>query len=333
MDMLGDMDFLDDDLGYGEEDGLDATMLPMERPYHDSFVPVPREPGGLPNGPVEPGSLSTYLSELRHCKVLTKKEEAELLRRYFKKGDKEAGRALVTANLRLVVKIAMEFQTQWLNNIQDLIQEGNMGLLQALRKFDPSRGVKFGYYASYWIKASILKYIMDNWRMVKVGTTKAQRKLFFNLRKEQERIIREGLDPNPELLADRLGVTTQDVEDMVTRFRSGNEVSLDSPIVPEGEETQVSIIPSNDRPPDNILADRQIRQLVSGKLKRLRKSLDERESFILDRRLMSDEPLTLQELGEEFGVSRERVRQLVDRLKQKVHAFLLKELPHLNLME
>jgi RNA polymerase sigma-32 factor len=311
----------------------DPRMLPAEVEDHSGYVPVPREPGMVPAGPVEPGSLSSYLSELKHFKVLTREEETELLKKYFGSGDQEAGKSLITGNLRLVVKIAMDFQTQWLHNIQDLIQEGNLGLLQALKKFDPSRGVKFGFYAAYWIKAYILKYIMDNWRMVKVGTTQAQRKLFYNLKKEQDRIIREGLDPCPELLAERLGVSERAVSEMSARYRSGNEISLDAPVSPDGDETQVSIIPSQDDPTDNILADRQIRELVSGKLDRFRKSLDERENFILDRRLMSEEPLTLQELGEEFGVTRERVRQLVERLKKKLHAYLLKEIPHLGLMD
>jgi RNA polymerase sigma-32 factor len=226
----------------------------------------------------------------------------------------------------------MEFHSHWLNNLQDLIQEGNIGLLQALKKFDPSRKVKFSYYAAYWIKAYILKFIMDNWRLVKVGTTQAQRKLFFNLKKEQEKILKEGLDPGPELLAERLGVSAGDVVEMDSRL-STREISLDAPVNPELEESQVSILPSGQEAADNLLSDAQVRTLVQERLGRFRKTLDERENAILDRRLMSDEPVTLQEIGGEFGVSRERVRQIETRLKKKISTYLLKELPELNLNE
>jgi RNA polymerase sigma-32 factor len=333
MDWPGDLDLEDfeDDAAYGGDGDLYDPRLPVEAGDPGGRFPAPREPGRVPSGPVGQGSLGSYLSDLKHFKVLSKKEEAELFRRYAA-GDQDAGRRLVTGNLRLVVKIAMEYQTHWLQNIQDLIQEGNIGLLQALKKFDPSRGVRFGYYAIHWIKACILKFILDNWRMVRVGTTQAQRKLFYNLRKEQDKIAREGLEPGPELLAERLGVSPREVEEMATRIKSGNEISLDTPMAPDGEEAQVSIIQSMEDPTDKILADRQIRELVAGKLRPFRKTLDERENFILDRRLMSDEPLTLQELGEEFGVTRERVRQLVERLKKKLHAYLVKEIPNLDLM-
>ncbi|MDR2405032.1 MAG: RNA polymerase factor sigma-32 [Deltaproteobacteria bacterium] len=329
----GDTDFLDNpelviDDDYGDDDDykLPSEVLdPMLR------VPIPREQGSVPQGPVGSSSLGSYIRDLRNSKLLTNAEETELAKRYLS-GDKEAGKSLVTANLRLVVKIAMEFQSQWLNNIQDLIQEGNMGLLQALKKFDPSRGVKFGYYAAYWIKSYILKYIMDNWWLVKYGTTAPQRKLFFNLKKEQEKIIREGLDPVPELLAARLGVSENEVLEMAARFKSGNEISLDTPISPGGEESQVSIIPSHNDPADDILNDKQLREIVRTEVKRFRKNLDERENIILDKRLLNDDPLTLQELGEEFGITRERVRQLEERVKEKLQTFILKKLPHLKVM-
>jgi RNA polymerase sigma-32 factor len=236
----------------------------------------------------------------------------------------------VTANLRLVVKIAMEFQSHWLNNLQDLIQEGNMGLLQALRKFDPSRGVKFSYYASYWIKAYILKFIMDNWRLVKVGTTQAQRKLFFNLKKEQERLIREGHEPGLGLVAERLGVSEGEAREMDLRLNAGREISLDAPVGPDSGQTQVSLLPSQEEGADSFLADAQFREMVSDKLERFRETLSDRELVILEKRLLTEDPVTLQELGEEFGVSRERVRQLEERLKKTLGDYLLKELPELD---
>jgi RNA polymerase sigma-32 factor len=323
-----DSEFLDD-----LEDfvGTDSSMLPIPAPDPHEYVPAPYTPGGLPvPRDVAADSLKTYLAEVRQYPLLTRAEEDELLKLYSKNHDPELGKRLVTSNLRLVIKIAMEFQSHWLNNLQDLIQEGNIGLLQALKKFDPSRGVKFSYYASYWIKAYILKFIMDNWRLVKVGTTQAQRKLFFNLRKEQERILKEGLEPYPELLAERLGVSQVDVEEMDQRMGTGKEISLDIPLGEDSEDTQGSYLQSTEQRADNLLADSQVRELVADRLSRLRKTLDDRELIILDRRLMQDEPVTLQELGEEFGVSRERVRQLEERLKKKLSAYFLKELPDLE---
>jgi RNA polymerase sigma-32 factor len=264
---------------------------------------------------------------------LSKEEEAELLKSYKRTGDQDAAQRLVTGNLRLVVKIAMEFQSHWLNNLQDLIQEGNLGLLQALKKYDMSKGVKFSYYAAYWIKAYILKYIMDNWRLVKVGTTQAQRKLFYNLKKEQEKIQREGLDPGYGILAERLGVSEGDVKEMNIRMAAGREVSLDAPVGPDSDQTQISLLPSNDRGVDSVLADAQIRKMVSHKLASFRNTLSARELTILDKRLLAEEPVTLQEVGEEFGVSRERVRQLEERLKKTISSYLLKELPELSSLE
>jgi RNA polymerase sigma-32 factor len=275
-------------------------------------------------------SLRAYLAEVKRFKLLTREEEEKLLKLYKRTGDPEAAQDLVTGNLRLVVKIANEFHSYWLNNLQDLIQEGNLGLLQALKKYDLSKGVKFSYYAAYWIKAYILKYIMDNWRLVKVGTTQAQRKLFYNLKKEQEKIQREGLDPGFGLLAERLGVSEGDVREMDIRLAAGREISLDAPVGPDTERTQISLIPSGEVAADVLLADAQLRELVSAKLTRFRTTLSERERIILDKRILADEPVTLQEVGEEFGVTRERARQLEERLRKTISAYLRKELPDLD---
>jgi RNA polymerase sigma-32 factor len=326
--MAKDMEFFEE-LGLEDSEG---EKLPISLDPPVPGAPPALRPTGAPPSPIlSTDSLRTYLAEVRQFKLLSREDEEALLKLYKQTGDKEAGQHLVTSNLRLVVKIAMEFQSHWLNNLQDLIQEGNIGLLQALKKFDPSRGVKFSYYASYWIKAYILKYIMDNWRLVKVGTTQAQRKLFFNLKKEQEKIIREGLEPAPELLAERLGVTEGDVREMDIRLSAGRELSLDAPVGTDSGQTQISLLPSHEEGADSFLADHQIREMVSVKLKRFRQTLTDREITILDRRLMTDEPVTLQEIGEEFGVSRERVRQLEERLKKSLSSYLLKELPELNL--
>lgn len=274
--------------------------------------------------------LRAYLAEVRQFKLLTREEEEALVARYAADGDPEAARKLITANLRLVVKIAMEFQSQWLNNLLDLIQEGNVGLMQALRKFDPAKGVKFSYYASYWIKAYIMKYIMDNWRLVKVGTTQAQRKLFYNLRKERERILQEGLEPAPKLLAERLGVQESEVEEMDMRLSSQREVSLDAPLSGDTEETHVSLLASDAPGAETVLEARQLRELLRDKLALFKETLSAREKIILERRLLTESPATLQEIGEEFGISRERVRQLEERLKKTMVVFLRREMPDVD---
>ena len=280
--------------------------------------------------PAAPDPLRAYLSEIRQFKLLTREEEEKLVAKYKKSGDSEAAQKLITSNLRLVVKIAMEFQSHWLNNLLDLIQEGNVGLMQALKKFDPGRGVKFSYYASYWIKAYILKYIMDNWRMVKVGTTQAQRKLFYNLRKERDKMIREGLEPGPKLLAERLGVGQSDVEEMDMRLSAGREVSLDAPIGPDSDQTQISLLPSDTEGAESLLANSQLRALLHDKLDLFRETLSPREKIILERRLLAETPVTLQEIGEEFGISRERVRQLEERLRKTMLVFLRREMPDIR---
>jgi RNA polymerase sigma-32 factor len=295
-----------------------------------SLTPIPREKPLPPSAPVKADSFNAYLAEIRRFKLLTPKEEEDLLNDYQRTEDPEMAKRIVTANLRLVVKIAMEFQSHWLNNLQDLVQEGNIGLLQALKKYDPHRGVKFSYYASYWIKAYMLKYIMENWRLVKVGTTQAQRKLFYNLKKEQDKLAREGIEPGSGILAERLGVSEQAVKEMDIRMSSGREISLDAPIGPESDQTQISLLPSPEEGADNILSDAQLRDMVSDKLERFRETLTERELIILDKRLLTDDPVTLQELGEEFGVSRERIRQLEEKLKKTIKKYLLQELPELN---
>jgi len=273
--------------------------------------------------------LRAYLAEVRQFKLLNREEEERLVALYKKSGDQEAAQKIITANLRLVVKIAMEFQSHWLNNLLDLIQEGNVGLMQALKKFDPGRGVKFSYYAAYWIKAYILKYIMDNWRMVKVGTTQAQRKLFYNLRKERDKILKEGLTPAPKLLAERLGVTESDVEEMDIRLSAGRETSLDAPIGPDSDQTQISLLPSDMEGAESLLVKSQLRAMLKDKLDLFRETISPREKLILEKRLLAETPVTLQEIGEEFGISRERVRQLEERLKKTLLIFLRKEMPAL----
>jgi RNA polymerase sigma-32 factor len=183
--------------------------------------------------------LQRYLAEISRYRLLTREQELELGARVHDENDPEAAYMLVTANLRLVVKIALEFQRVWMQNLLDLIQEGNIGLMQAVKKFDPYKNVKFSYYASFWIKAYILKFIMDNWRLVKIGTTQGQRKLFFKLKKEKQRLIDQGFDPKPKLLSERLGVSEREIIDMDQRL-DGWDLSLDAPLTDDSDTERIN---------------------------------------------------------------------------------------------
>jgi RNA polymerase sigma-32 factor len=273
--------------------------------------------------------LQRYLYEINRYPLLTPDEEKELLTRYHQNPNPDLAYKLTTSNLRLVVKIAMEFQRYWMQNLLDLIQEGNIGLMQAIKKFDPFRGIKFSYYASFWIKAYILKFIMDNWKLVKIGTTQAQRKLFYNLKKEKNRLLAQGIEPAPKLLSERFSVSEKEIIEMDQRLGEW-ELSLDAPVSDDGSVDHKSLLPDKEASPEKTLTNLQLKTLFSSKLKDFQKGLTERENIIFEKRILTDEPLTLQELGDRFKVSRERIRQLEEKLLKKVKAYLEKELPDLK---
>jgi RNA polymerase sigma-32 factor len=285
-------------------------------------VVSPKERSLVPYDP-----LQMYLMEIKNFKLLTREEETELAIRVREKKDQKAAYILVTANLRLVVKIAMDFHRYWTKSLLDLIQEGNVGLLQAVRKFDPYRGIKFSYYASFWIKAYMLKFIMENWKLVKIGTTQTQRKLFFNLAKERDRLIAQGFDPEPRLLAERLDVKEREIEEMSQRLGSG-EVSLNSPVGDDGKEVYGSFVPDPQVGVDEQLFEKQNRELLLTKLKQYRGKLSGKELDIFDNRIMAENPVTLQELGDKYEVSRERVRQIQERIVNNIKKFLTQEIPN-----
>jgi RNA polymerase sigma-32 factor len=270
--------------------------------------------------------LQRYLSEISQYRLLTREEEVELGKRVQEDGDSEAAYQLVTSNLRLVVKIALEFQRVWMQNLLDLIQEGNIGLMQAVKKFDPYKNVKFSYYASFWIKAYILKFIMDNWRLVKIGTTQGQRKLFFKLKKEKQRLIEQGFDPKPKLLSQRLGVSEREIVDMDQRL-DGWDVSLDAP-VKEGSDTgRIDFISEGSTSAEDRVAKKEIEVLLHNKVSEFREQMTERELEIFDQRIFSDAPVTLQEIGDRYGISRERVRQIEKNVIKKMRDFFKSEIP------
>jgi RNA polymerase sigma-32 factor len=270
--------------------------------------------------------LQRYLSEISTYRLLTRDEERELGIRVREHGDKEAAYALVTSNLRLVVKIALEFQRVWMQNLLDLIQEGNIGLMQAVRKFDPYKNVKFSYYASFWIKAYILKFIMDNWRLVKIGTTQGQRKLFFKLKKEKQKLIEQGFDPKPKLLSERLGVSEREIVDMDQRL-DGWDVSLDAPLKDDSDTERIEFLSTDAVSAEDRVAKKEIEVLLHNKIDEFRKNMTDREKEIFDLRIFSDTPVTLQEIGDRYGISRERVRQVEKNIIKKMREFFKQEIP------
>ncbi len=281
---------------------------------------------------VEYDPLQRYLSEISRYRLLTREEEVELGKRVQEREDSDAAYMLATSNLRLVVKIALEFQRVWMQNLLDLIQEGNIGLMQAVQKFDPYKNVKFSYYASFWIKAYILKFIMDNWRLVKIGTTQGQRKLFFKLKKEKQKLIDQGFDPSPRLLSDRLGVSEQEITEMDQRLDSW-DVSLDAPLKEDSDTERGEFLSSEEESIEGQMAKKEIENLLQEKVDLFRKKLSERELDIFDHRVFTDSPLTLQDLGDKYQISRERVRQLEKNILKKMRGYFKDEIPDFELYE
>jgi len=271
--------------------------------------------------------LQMYLLEISGYRLLTKEEEIELAIRYREEDDQEAAHKLIVSNLRLVVKIAMDFHRYWMKNLMDLIQEGNIGLMQAVKKFDPYKGIKLSYYASFWIKAYILKFIMENWKLVKIGTTQAQRKLFFNLAKEKERLLSLGYDPEPKLLAERLDVKKDEVIEMGQRL-GGWEVSIDAPVKEDAKQDYGSFLPSPEIDVDERISLRERKELLKQKLEEYRNTLSEKHRDIFDNRILAEDPMTLQELGDKYNISRERVRQIQDKILKKAKEWLMAKIPN-----
>ncbi|MDD2901876.1 MAG: RNA polymerase factor sigma-32 [Syntrophales bacterium] len=276
--------------------------------------------------PMEMDLLQRYIQEANRYSLLTPEEEKRLALLYRETQDLEAGSKLITSNLRLVIKIALEFQKFWMKNLLDLIQEGNIGLMHAIKKFDPYRGIKLSYYASFWIKAYILKFIMDNWKLVKIGTTQSQRKLFYNLRREKEKLRALGFEPGPKLLAENLNVREEEVIEMDQRL-GGWELSLDAPLKEGSDEYHKNFLPATEPQVEEALAEAELKDLFRKKLEEFKKDLNEKELDILSLRLLAEHPLTLQEIGARHKISRERVRQIEDRMIKKLRHFLKGEIP------
>jgi RNA polymerase sigma-32 factor len=287
-----------------------------EEEYRSKSLPAPTD------------SIERYLAEISNYPILSREEEYELAMRYRKKRDLEGARKLVTANLRFVVKIANEYKGYGLN-IMDLIQEGNIGLMQAVKRYDPTKGYRLISYAVWWIRAYIQNYIIRNWSLVKIGTTQAQRKLFYKLRlaKRKMDITDKTLGlGNYEALAKELGVSDEAVVEMEQRM-GGKDLSLDVEVGKEREEgaTHLDFLMDKVESQEEVLTKIQEEENVKRELESALKSLDERERFIIDNRILRDTPLTLQELGKKLNVSGERIRQIENQALKKMKKVFKKE--------
>lgn len=274
--------------------------------------------------PTDP--LRRYLTEVQRHPLLSAEEEYQLAVKLRDTGDIEAAKKLVTANLRLVVKIAFEYRSVYAN-VMDLIQEGNMGLMKAVSKFDPTKGARFSYYSSWWIRSYILKYLLENFRLVKIGTTQAQKKLFYHLMREKERLEAQGLLPAPKLLADKLHVKEKEVIEMEQRLSSsGADVSIDQPVGhDEGSPRHGDFLPDRGLSADEELIHRELLRILEENLPIFESSLNEREKIILKERILADPPKTLQEVADLYGLTRERVRQIEAKMIEKLKTLFPKE--------
>ncbi|GAC1342541.1 MAG: RNA polymerase factor sigma-32 [Myxococcales bacterium] len=322
-DALG-LDAIDDAPGLAEG-ALEATAPDLEPAATTLPVPAARDLSHA-------DALQRYLADIARHPLLTREEEHALAARFVETRDPVIAWRLVTANLRLVVKIANEYRRAAFN-VLDLIQEGNVGLMQAVQKYDPFRGVKLSSYAAWWIRAYIIRHLMDNWRMVKLGTTQAQRKLFFNLRKEQEKLLSQGFEAQPRLLAERLDVTEQDVREMDQRL-GNDEFSLDTPLAGGSEDsrqTYMDRLGDAQRGADEQLGEEELRRVFKEKLAAFGRTLtSDKDRFLFSHRISvtdGTEPMTLQEVGDKYGFTRERARQLEARLTERLRDYLRKELP------
>jgi len=285
---------------------------------------------------IEPGELvrydplKRYLLEISRFAPLTREEEHRLAVLYQKTGDRDAAYRLVTSNLRLVYKIAMIYNKVY-SNLMDLVQEGNIGLIQAVKRFDPFRGTRLPTYASWWIKAYIIKFLLDNSRMVKVGTTNARRKVLMNLNRQKRELEAKGITPTTRLLAESLGVDERDVID-VERGMSA-DISLDAPIDGEGGRIYLDTLRQVEASVDDKIAQGEFQALIEQKFEEFAKTLSEREQIILKKRLIAEEPMTLQQIADIYGITREAVRVAEKRLVAKLKKYMAESFKDLREIE
>jgi RNA polymerase sigma-32 factor len=265
--------------------------------------------------------LKRYLYEIGRFHSLSREEEHELAVRYSETGDREAAYRLITSNLKLVVKIAMIYRKVY-RNLLDLIQEGNVGLLQALKRFDPFRGTRLPTYAAWWIKAYIIKFLLDNTRLVRIGTTNERRRILLNLQREKRELETRGITPTTQLLAQNLGVQESDLVDVQAGMASP-EISLDAPIGAADSELRLSdSLHALEESVDDKIARDEFRELLQSKFAEFEETLSERERIILRQRLIAEEPETLQQIADRYGISREAVRVAEKKLIAKLKKYM-----------
>jgi RNA polymerase sigma-32 factor len=316
----------DDDFAANVADEQGVALIDVDDDEFDS-IPPPKKEKSKQGSVAKYDPMAAYMQEIRRVPLLSREEEHDLAVRLVEDGDVDAARQLIEANLRLVVKIAYEYRRAY-RNILDLVQEGNVGLMQAVRKYDPYRGVKLSSYAAWWIRAYILKFVLNNWRLVKIGTTQAQRKLFFNLRKESEKLEQLGFSPDPKLLAERLDVSEKDVVEMQKRM-SAPDASLDAPLGGDDDgstRTRMDLLRDDSSDlPEQTAARNEFQGLLREKLDVFAEGLEGREATIFQERWLTDEPMTLQQIGDQYGISRERARQIEKRLLGRLRVYLERE--------
>lgn len=300
------------------------STVPTRIPTLDIAVPTPDSGAIVPSDP-----LAQYLAEIRKYPLLTPEEEKELAIRYYEKGDPLAAEKLVTSNLRFVVKIALEYAKMGAK-LMDIVQEGNVGLMHAVKEYNPYKGVKLITYAVWWIRGYIREFLLKQYSMVKIGTTQNQKKLFYNLEKEKRKLLAEGEQSTTALLSSRLGIPEKDVELMELRM-GGKDISLDAPIDDDGT-THLIDLQKDSSDPEGELEILELIDLLKEKIEEIKPSLNDKEKDILENRILADEPQTLQQIGDKYGITRERARQLEERLLKNLKEKFL-AIAHQNIQE
>jgi RNA polymerase sigma-32 factor len=312
---------LEDDAAL-EGEVLDVEGAPTaDDDDHDSSVPLPAGKGVL----VRQDLLGRYIAEVNRFERLDPETEHALAVRWREEGDTEAAQRLVTSHLRLVVGIALSFRRAFAN-VLDLVQEGNLGLMEAVERFDPFKGNRLSTYATWWIRSRMVRFLLDNWRLVRVGTTNARRKLLYNLRAEKERLEAQGIAPTSKLLADNLGTSEADVV-AVDRALGAGDLSIDAPLGDAGTASPKDFLPGPGASPEAEAVESDFLAKLHAAIDEFEPGLSDRERSLLRERLLADEPVTLQDLADRDGVSREAVRQSEQRLIGKLRDFLMERLP------
>ena len=277
-------------------------------------------------GPIaQADPIKKYMLEVNQYTLLTKEEEEYLIKRIKGLKDEKAAKKLLMAHLRLVVKIAFEYYNKYYVSLFDLIQEGNLGIIAAVKKFDPSKKARFSTYAQWWIKAYILKYLMDNYSIIRIGRSRVEKRLFYSLKKAREELRKIGIDPdNTKKLAEYMREDEKDVIEMSRRMKQG-VISLDQPIARDSEKSLSDIVSADSVNVEKEVIKKDLDEKLHNKLKDFSRFLNEKEYFIWKHRLLSERPWSLQKIGEKFEISRERIRQIEEKIIKQLKDFLSKQ--------